>query len=88
MLVQKLGCRVKLWKNLVYTLEGTVLIHSSWNFVKMLIVIISPFSLKLVHVASTFKSLGQIKKKKEKLYTHSFDAKFMKFCQKVNSHNI
>ena len=37
-------------KNLVYTLEGTVSIKSSWNFVRMLILIKYKSILKLGHV--------------------------------------
>ena len=76
-------------KNLVYTLENTVLIQSSGNFIRMLIIIISRSSLKLGHVGSKTRSLDQILEKpcvhsKE----HSFDPKFMKLCQNVNHHNI
>ena len=37
-------------KKLVYTLEGTVLIQSSRNFIRMLMIIISRSGLKLGHV--------------------------------------
>ena len=74
---------------LVYTLEGTVLIQSSGNLVRMLIIITSRSSSKLGHVGSKTRSLGQIL---EKPYVHSrghsFDSKFTKLYQNVNDHNI
>ena len=39
MLHLNLGLKVKWQKNFVYTPEGTVLSQSSWNFVRMLILI-------------------------------------------------
>ena len=48
----------------VYTIEGTVLIKTSLNFVRMLILIISRSSLKLGHVGSETRVLGQIIEKK------------------------
>ena len=55
----------------------------------MLMIIISRSSLKLGHVGSKTKSLGQIL---EKPCVHSkrqsFDPKFMKVWQIVNHHNI
>ena len=47
-------------KKLLYTLEGTVVIQNSENFVRMLILIISRSSLKLSYVRSKTRSLGQI----------------------------
>ena len=47
----------------MYTLEGTVLIQSSRNFVRLLIIIISTSILKLGHVGSKTRSLGQILEK-------------------------
>ena len=47
-------------KNLVYTLEGTVLIQSSPNFIRMLVIKISRSNLKFGHVGSKTRSLGQI----------------------------
>ena len=44
----------------MYTLEGTVFIQSSWNYVRMLIIIISRSGSKLGHVGSKTRSLGQI----------------------------
>ena len=69
----------------MYTLKGTVLIQSSLNFVRLLIVIISRSGLKLCHVRLKTRALDQIL---EKLCVpsrgHSFDHKFMKLCQNVN----
>ena len=45
--------------------------------------------LKLGHVGSKPRSLGQIFEKScEHSRGHSFDPKFMKLCQNVNYHNI
>ena len=72
----------------MYTLEGTVLIQSSGNFIRILMIIISRSNLKLGHVGSKTRSSGQIL---EKPYVHSkrhsFEPKFMKLCQIVNHHN-
>ena len=55
----------------------------------MLIIIISRLSSKLGHVGSKTRSLGQIL---EKPFVHSrghsFDPKFMKFCQNENPYKI
>ena len=73
----------------MYSLKGTVLIQSSRNFVRMLILIISRSSLKLGHVRSKTRSLDQIL---EKLCVHSrvpsFVSNVMTLCQIVNHHNI
>ena len=80
-------CQTK--KNLVYTLENTVLIQSSGNFIRMLIIIISRSSSKLGHLGSKTRSLGQILEKPcVHSRRHSFYPKFMKLCQIVNHHNI
>ena len=65
MLGQKLGRQVKSEKNLVFTLEGTVLIQSSRNFIRMLRIIISRSSSKLGHVGSKARSqhVGEILEK-------------------------
>ena len=52
----------------MYTLEGTVLIQSSLNYVRMLIPIKFWSDRKLGHVGSKTRSLGQIL---EKPYVHS-----------------
>ena len=56
----KLGDWVKSWKKLLYTLKGTVLIQSSWNFVRMFISMKSSSDLKLGHIVSKIRSRGQI----------------------------
>ena len=76
-------------KTFVYTLEGTVVIQTSRNFVRMLIIIIYGSSSKLGHVRSKARSLDQIL---EKLCVHSrvlsFVSNIMTLCQNVNHHNI
>ena len=73
----------------VYTLEGTVLIQISRNFIRMLMIIISRSSSKLGHVGSKTRSLGQILEKPcAHSRGHSFDSKFMKICQNVSHHNV
>ena len=64
MLGQKLGRSVQSYKNLVYTIEGTVLIQSLRNFIRMLMIIISRSNLKLVY---TLKGTVLIKKIHETL---------------------
>ena len=66
-----------------------MLIQSSQNFNGMLMIIISRPSLKLGHVGSKTRSLGQILEKScVHSKRHSFDPKFMKPCQIVNHHYI
>ena len=73
----------------MYTLEGTDLIISSWNCVRMLIIIMSRSSSKLGHVGSKTRSLGQILDKPcEHSRGHSFDSKFTILYQNVDDHNI
>ena len=55
----------------------------------MLIIIMSRSSLKLGHVGSKTRSLGQILEKPcVHSRGHSFDLKFTKLYQNVNDHNI
>ena len=55
----------------------------------MLFIIMSRSSLKLGHVGSKTRSLGQILEKKPvHSRGHSFDHKFLKLCQNDNDHNI
>ena len=76
-------------KKFVYSLEGTVLIQSSRHLVRMLIILISRSSLKLVHVGSKTRLLGQIIETPCLHYRgHSFHTKFMKLCQNVNPYEI
>ena len=73
----------------MYILENTVLIQSSRNFIRMLVIIISRSSLKLGHLGSKTRWLGQILEKPcVHSRRHSFYPKFMKLCQIVNHHNI
>ena len=70
-------------------LEGTVVIQSSLNFFRMLIINISRSGLKLGHVGSKTRSLGQILEKPcVHSKVHSFVLNVMKLCQDVNHHNI
>ena len=76
-------------KNLVYSLEGPVVIQSSGTCVRMLILILFRSRLKLVHVGSKTRSLGQILEKHcVHSRVHSFVSNVMKPCQNVNHHNI
>ena len=73
----------------MYILEGTVLIQSSRNFNRMLMIIISRSSSKLGYVGSKTRSLGQILEiPSVHSRGHSFDPKFMTLCQNVNHYNI
>ena len=73
----------------MYTVKGTDLIISSRNYVRMLIIIMSRSDLKLGHVGSKTRSLGQILEKPcVHSRGHSLDSKVMKLCQNGNHHNI
>ena len=66
----------------MYSLEGIVLIQSSRNFVGMFVVIKSRPELRMGHVESKARSLGQFLEKPCVLSVrHSFDPIFMKLCQ-------
>ena len=55
----------------------------------MLMIIIARSDLKLGHVGSKTRSLGQIVEKPSvHSRGHSFDSKVMKLCQNANHHNI
>ena len=56
---QKLGHQVKSQKNHVYSLEGTVFIQSSWNYIRMFITGKSSSDLKLGHIGSKTRSPGK-----------------------------
>ena len=65
------------------------MIQSSENFVRLLISIILRSSMKLGHVGSKTRSLGQILEKPcVHPREHSFDSKFTKLYQNGNDHNI
>ena len=73
----------------MYTQEGTIVIQSSGNYVRTLIIITSRSVLKLDHVRSKTRSIGQILEKPcvhSRVY--SFVSNVMKLCQKVNHHDI
>ena len=73
----------------MYTLESTVLIQSSLNFIRMLMIIISRSNLKLGQVGSKPRLLDQIIEKPcVHSRRHSFDPKFIKLCQIVNHYNV
>ena len=73
----------------MYTLEGTLVIQSSGNYVRKLVLIISRSSLKLAHVGSKIRLLGQILEKPcVHSRVHSFVSNVMKLCQNVNDPNI
>ena len=73
----------------MYTLEGTDLIISSGNYVRMLIIIMSRSDLKLGHVGSKTRSVGQILEKPcVHSRGHNCDSKVMKLYQNANDHNI
>ena len=75
--------------NLVYILEGTILIQSSGNCVRMLIIIISRSGSKLGHVGSKTRSLGQILEKPcVHPRRHSFDPSIMKLCRNLKHHYL
>ena len=70
----------------MYTLEGTVVIQSSENFVRMFIIIISRSDSKLGYVRSKTWSLDQILEKLCVLSrVHSFVSNVMTLCQNVMS---
>ena len=76
-------------ENFVYPLEGTVLIQSSRNFIRMLMIMMSRSSLKLGHVGLKTRLLGQtLEKPCVHFRGHSFDSKLMKLYQNDNDHNI
>ena len=81
---QKLGHEVKSYSNHEYTLEGTVWIQSSWNFVRMFMWIKNKPEYKKGHVGSKIRSLGKIFVKPW-IHSrgHSYDPIFLKLCQNV-----
>ena len=86
----------------MYTLEGTVLIQSSWNFVRMFILIKSRPELKICRIESKTgslgkfleklnvksRSLGQLLEKRAHSGRHSLDPIFMKLFQNVCHYEI
>ena len=57
---QKVGHKVKVQKNVVNNLEAVFLAESSPNLVRMFVCMKGRMSLKLGHVGSKSRSLGQI----------------------------
>ena len=73
----------------MYTIEGTDLIISSLNCVRMIIITMSRSDLKLGHVGSKTRLLGQILEKPcVHSKGHSFDSKAMKLYKNANDHII
>ena len=72
----------------MYSPEGTVLIQSAWNFVRMLILIKSRPGSQLGHVGSKTRSLGQILEKPVYTLDGPDDPTFVKLCQNVNSYKM
>ena len=65
------------------------MIPNSLNLVRMLSPLQSRTNLKLGHVEFKTRLLGQITEKHCVHYSgHSFDPKFIKLCQNINSHKI
>ena len=73
----------------MFGIEDNVLSKSPGNLVRVLIFIKSMSCLKLGHVVSKARSLGQILDKPcVRCRGHSFEQKTMKLCQNVNFHKI
>ena len=70
---KKLGHKVKALKNLIHHLEGTGLIKSSLNYVRLFISITSKPGLNLSHVGSKTRSQDQVIKNGVNFREHSFD---------------
>ena len=67
-----------------FYLEATFSVQSSWNLVRVFVLIKSLTSLKLGHVGSKTRSLGQILEKPcVRSRGHIFSPIFMKLCQNV-----
>ena len=89
MLGQKLGQKVKSWKNLVNTLEATFLVQSSSNLLRMIILTISQLSSNMGDVGSKTRSEGQIMEKPcQHSRGHSFGPIFIKLAQNDHLDNI
>ena len=73
----------------MYILEGTVLIQSSFYFVRMIILLKSRSNLKLGHVAlKTSFLVEMIDKPFVHSRRHRFDPKFVYLCQVVCLYDI
>ena len=81
MLGQKLGQWVKSWKNLVNTLEATVLVQCSSTLLRMIILTISQSISNMGDVGSKTMSVGQIIEKPcEHSRGHSFWSNLHQTC--------
>ena len=78
---------VNFW--LVNTLEATVLVQSSSNLLRMIILTISQLSSNMDHVGSKTRSVGQLKEKPcEHSRGHSFGPIIIKLAQNDHLDNI
>ena len=76
-------------KNLVNTLGATVLLQSSSNLLKMIILTISQLKSKMGHVRSKYRSVGQIFKNPcEHSRGHIFGPIIIRHAQKAHLDNI
>ena len=86
---QKLGQKVKSWKNLVNTLQATFWVQSSSTLIRMIILTMSQSSLNMGDVGSETRSVGQIMEKPcEHSRGHSFGQIFIKLAQNDHLDNI
>ena len=86
---QKQGQKVNSKKNLVNTLEATVLVESSSDLLRMIILTISQSSSNMGDVGSKTRSVSQIMEKScEHSRDHSFGPIFIKLAQKDHLDNI
>ena len=84
--VRRASC-VNFW--LVNTLEATVLVQSSSNLLRMIILTISRLSSNMGHVGSKTRSVGQLKEKPcEHSRGHSFGPIIIKLAQNDHLDNI
>ena len=78
----RLASCVNLWTWLVNTLEATVLVQSSSNLLRMIILTISRSNSNMGHVGSKTRSVGQLKEKQcEHSRGHSFSPIIIKLAQ-------
>ena len=86
---QKVGQKVKSWKNLVNTLEATVLVQSSSHLLRMIIWTMSQSSSNMDDVGSKPRSVGQIMEKPcEHSRGHGFGPVFIKLARNDHLDNI
>ena len=86
---QKLGQKVKSWKNLVNTLGATVLVQSSSNLLRKINLTVSQSSSNMGDIRSETRSVGQIIEKPcEHSRGQSFGPIFIKLAQNDHLDNI